>query len=57
MIKIKFTDEDTAKKGYSIILRAGTVVYTDEKRVYIIDGTSAGQLIDNNVHFDILKIV
>jgi len=53
MSEIMFPTEIDEDKGYSIILRSGTVTYTDKERSYIVEEKSIEKLKDAKINFEI----
>jgi hypothetical protein len=56
MKRVVFQTEADAKKGYSLLLRRGTVVYTGEKGKYIVPDESIEGLQQAEVNFEIEPI-
>ena len=53
MTQVRFGKKE-AEKGYSVLLHSGTVVYTDQKDVYIVPDKSLNQLKKKRVKFEVI---
>lgn len=53
MKQVIFETQDDAKKGYSVLLRKGTIVYTGEKGRYIVPEESIEALKKESVRFTV----
>jgi len=53
MKQVIFKTQDDAKKGYSVLLRNGTIVYTGEKGRYIVPEESIEALKKESVNFTV----
>jgi len=53
MKQVIFKTQDDAEKGYSVLLRKGTIIYTGEKGRYIVPDESIEALKTESVRFTV----
>ena len=56
MTQIRLRTKEDRAKGYPILLKSGTVIYTNEKGKYIVPRRSVALLERANIQFDIEPI-